>query len=377
MEDKELTSGLKDFFSNEEDSTSGSSRAVGGVGTWLLHLVVFAFAIYSGYHGISATMRYHGGGLGTIAGVVGILVIEVVLIGIYLAYFNRRITGDGQKIAAAATLAIGFTLSCLGIVGDSQMQAGMSMSGWLSAYLMWGLPIAPALMALGAAVVMAAEPGHLRKMKEAAKDDEFAGKKHAKRMAAKEADLMVAQQLANMQLNGKMDAARYALDAYRTPEVQAFIQRSALANMPEMMRAIGVNLPYGTVVEGQVIEPRPVAAPARGDGETAVEQATRMATGINEDAAPKRSILDRLLGRENPDPVNVALVAAIMDAMKDSGELGKNAHDMTEEEKGRFFDMYEQARREAAGQGQPTPAPTAAPVSHANGQEGNGSAPRP
>ena len=32
------------------------------------------------------------------------------------------------------------------------MQAGMEMSGWLESYLTWGLPIAPALMALGAAV---------------------------------------------------------------------------------------------------------------------------------------------------------------------------------------------------------------------------------
>ena len=60
-------------------------------------------------------------GLGMAAGIVGILVIEAVLIGLYLAYFHRRITGDKQKIAAAATAGLGFVLSCLGIVGDSQM----------------------------------------------------------------------------------------------------------------------------------------------------------------------------------------------------------------------------------------------------------------
>ena len=319
MDDQELTSGLQDFFGNEEDSTSGNSRAIGSVGTWLLHLVVFAFAVYSGYHGISATMSYHGDGLGTIAGVVGILVIEAVLIGIYLAYFNRRITGDGQKIVAAATLALGFTLSCLGIIGDSQLQAGMEMSGWLSAYLVWGLPIAPALMALGAAVVMAADPGHLRKMKEAVRDDQFAGTKHEKRMAAKEANLKVAQQLANMQLNGKMDAARYVLAAYRTPEVQDYIRRSALANMPDMMRSIGVDLPYGTVVEGHVIEPSPLAAepPAAENPATPEESAGWLASLRNR---MSRKTAEEPVAPDAPPADNAAVIAAIQDMLQ-RGEL--------------------------------------------------------
>lgn len=70
MEDQELTSGVQDFFA-ETESVGKTGGIVGGVGAWILHLVVFAFAIYSGYHGISATSRYHGGGLGMAAGVVG------------------------------------------------------------------------------------------------------------------------------------------------------------------------------------------------------------------------------------------------------------------------------------------------------------------
>ncbi len=258
MEDQDLTSGVQDFFAEADDS-SKAGGVIGGIGAWILHLVVFAFAIYSGYHGISATARYHGGGLGLFAGVVGILVIEFVIIGIYLAFFNRRITGSGQQIAAGATVALGFTLSCLGIVGDSQMQAGMEVSSWLAAYLAWGLPIAPAFMALGAAAVMATEPRHLRLMTAAVKNEKFAETKHTKQIAAKSADLQVAQNIANMQLNAKMQAGRYLLAAYRSPEAQQHIQRSALAALPELMRAIGVDIPYGTVIDGQTIDP-PAAA---------------------------------------------------------------------------------------------------------------------
>lgn len=264
MEDQDLINGLQDFFA-QDDETGQSGAVMGGVGAWILHLVVFAFAIYSGYHGISATARYHAsGGLGMAAGIIGILVIEVVLIGLYLAYFNRRITGDKQKLAAAATAALGFVLSCLGIIGDSQMQAGIATSGWLNAYLTWGLPIAPAFMALGAAVVMATEPKHLRLMAAAVQDETYQEKRHTSRMAAKSAELTAAEQVANMQLNGKMQAARYLLAAYRSPDVQAHIRASALANLPELMRAIGVDLPYGTVIEGQTIEeppPAPVEPP--------------------------------------------------------------------------------------------------------------------
>ena len=262
MNDQDLTSGLQDFF-NETDSNVGrAAPLVGGIGAWILHLVVFAFAVYSGYHGISATARYHASsGLGMVAGIVGILVIEAVLIGLYLAYFNRRITGSAQKVAAAATALLGFTLSCLGIIGDSQMQAGMAVSPWLSMYLTWGLPIAPALMALGAAVVVGTEPKLLRQMAEAVKNEDFEETKHAKRMAKKSAELTVAQNLANMQLNARMDAARYLLAAHRTPEVQRFIQQSAYANLPELMRAIGVDLPYGTIIDGQVVDRPPAGEP--------------------------------------------------------------------------------------------------------------------
>lgn len=288
MNENELTSGLQDFFAEPAQTGKGHGGYIGGIGALILHLVVFAFAIYSGYHGISATARYHASnGLGMLAGVVGILVIEFVLIGLYLAFFYRRVTGAAQQIAAAATAALGFALSCLGIVADSQLQAGMALSSWLAAYIAWGLPIAPAFMALGAAVVMGLEPKHLRLMREASQREDFEETKHTARLQAKQAELATAKILSNVQLNGRKDAALMVLAAYRSPEVQAWVKQSALGNMPELMRAIGIHLPYGTVIEGQPV-PEPTIPTEPTDAPPPVPT--------------ERTLLDRLLGRNRPAP---------------------------------------------------------------------------
>jgi uncharacterized membrane protein len=290
----DLNGGLQNFF-KDEDSQGRTGGVIGGIGAWILHLVVFAFAFYSAYHGISATARYHAdNGLGMAAGVAGIVVIEVVVIGLYLAYFNRRITGEGQKVAAAATAGLGFVLSCLGIVGDSQMQAGIAVSSWLSSYLTWGLPIAPAFMALGAAVVMATEPKHLRGMQAAVKENDHAAKRHTAQMNARDANLGVAQQIANLQLNSKVQAARYLLSAYRSPDVQRRIQASALAGLPELMRDIGIDVPHGMVIEGQVVEPLPTPpAPTPAPAEA-------------QSTAPRSSWRERVFGRAE-QPVAVVV----------------------------------------------------------------------
>lgn len=288
MNDQDLTSGLQDFFAEQDTNVGNSGGVIGGIGALILHLIVFAFAIYSGYHGIHASAAYREAqGLGNAAGIVGILIIEFTMIGIYLAYFYRRITGSLQKVVAGATFAVGFVLACLGIVGDSQMQAGIPLSSWLASYLAWGLPIAPAIMSLGALATVATEPKLLRQISEALKHEQFEEKKHAKRMLKQDADLRVAEGLANIQLNTKLQAGRYMLSAYRSPEVQAYVQRAALASMPDLMRAIGVDLPHGTIIEGQAI---PMPPPAAVDPE------------LPDEPPARRGIVERLFGNRQAAP---------------------------------------------------------------------------
>ena len=251
-----LNGNMRDFFA--DDGSSAKTPILGGFGALILHLVVIALLIYSGYHGIHASARYRETqGLGNAAGIIGILIIEFVMLGIYLAYFYRRITGDGQKYAAAATFGIGVILVSMGIVGDSLLQAGIALPSWLGTYLTFGLPIAPVIMGMGAAAVLAAEPKLSRQIRAVLKQEDAAEKRHAARMRAEDAKLRVAQSAANLQLNSLQMTAEYAHAAYRAPEVQQAIQAAALANLPELLRGAGIMLPYGTVIEGQTVEPLP------------------------------------------------------------------------------------------------------------------------
>ena len=234
----------KDYF--QQDAPTGPGRAgrvVGGVGMWGLHVAALAFAIYSGYHGISATAAYRaGGGLGQAAGIVGIVVIELVLLSLYLSWHNGRITGAGQSIAAGVTAGAGFILACMGIVADSQLQAGIELSAWLSAYLRWGLPIAPALMALGALLTHELAPAQLRARRESVERDSYAETQFMANMARLAAELDAAKTVANMQLNARAAAAKQVAAWYSSDQAQRAITATALQNAPALLRSIGVEV---------------------------------------------------------------------------------------------------------------------------------------
>lgn len=243
----------KDYFQQETQAGPGrGGRVVGGVGMWGLHLAALTFAIYSGYHGISATARYHAdSGLGMAAGIVGIVTIELVLLSLYLAWHNGRITGAAQSIAAGVTGGVGFILACLGIVADSQLQAGYELSGWLAVYLSWGLPIAPAVMALGALLTHELDPGQLRARREANERVDLEEARFTAHVAGLRADLETARIVANMQLNAKAAAAKQVAAWYGTDQAQRAITATALQNAPNLLRSIGVDVDAADLDQGQ------------------------------------------------------------------------------------------------------------------------------
>jgi len=234
----------KDFFQQETQAGPGrGGRVVGGVGMWGLHLAAVTFALYSGYHGISATVNYRAaGGLGQAAGIVGIVTIELVLLSLYFSWHNGRITGAAQSIAAGVTGAVGFILACMGIVADSQLQAGLELSGWLSAYLHWGLPVAPAVMALGALLVHELDPGQLRARREANERAELEEARFMAHVAGIRAELEAAKTVANMQLNARAAAAKQVAAWYGSDQAQRAITATALKAAPSLLRSIGVDV---------------------------------------------------------------------------------------------------------------------------------------
>jgi len=233
-----------DFFQEEQQTGPGrAGKAVGSIGSWGLHLALITFMIYSGYHGISATATYRAdSGLGMAAGIVGIVTIELVLNSIYLAWHNGKITGAAQSIAAGATFAIGFILACLGIVADSQLQAGLPLSSWLSAYIMWVLPIAPAVMALGALLTHELAPSQLRARRESEKRDDVDEARFKAHMARLLAEMEAAKTVANMQLNARKAAAQQIAQWYSSEQAQRAIVDTARTNAPALLRAIGVDI---------------------------------------------------------------------------------------------------------------------------------------
>ena len=239
----------KDYFTDDKPAGPGrGGRVVGGVGMWGLHLAAIAFAIYSGYHGISATVNYRAStGLGQAAGIVGILVIELVLLSLYLSWHNGRITGAAQSIAAGVTAGAGFILACMGIVADSQLQAGLELSGWLAVYLHWGLPIAPAVMALGALLVHELDPAQLRARRESTERGELEEAKFMAHVARLRADLEAARIVANMQLNAREAAAKQVAAWYGSDQAQRAITATALKSAPALLRSIGVDVDAAAV----------------------------------------------------------------------------------------------------------------------------------
>ena len=231
-----------DFFADEnKNEQSGMSKKMGAIGAWMLHIAKVAFLLYSGVHGIMASIGFASDNLiARLAQIAGVVIIEGVLFGLYLAWHNQKITGDYQTIAAGATYGIGFLLATLGIVADSQTNAGVELSTVMILYMRWGLPIAPAIMALGAILTHELAPGQLlarEKSQELQKHQEEEFKAH---MASLNAELEAKKTVANMQLNARKNVVTRIAAAYNADEVQEAITQTALANLPQLLMSAGI-----------------------------------------------------------------------------------------------------------------------------------------
>ncbi|MBP8056836.1 MAG: hypothetical protein KA314_13445 [Chloroflexi bacterium] len=237
----------EEFFTGvdgQEQSTM--SKTVGGIGSWLLHLVKVMFLLYAMSHGISASLAYAGNHWwAQAAQIVGIVVTGIVLFGLYLLFMNRKIQGARQMIAAAAVYAIGFILECLAIVADSQLNAGQGLSSWLVAYLLWVLPVAPAIMGLGAVIVHALEPEQGRAREQAEQKRQLEDERFNALLDQERAKLNEARAIRAMQGSSRQAVIKQLGNVYASDQVQQAIMQTALANMPALLRAAGIQFDRG------------------------------------------------------------------------------------------------------------------------------------
>jgi hypothetical protein len=259
-----------------------NSATIGNAGHFLLHIVEALFLIYSAYHGIHATTTYRAAaGLGNLAGILGIVAIEVTMLAIYLAWVNHKLSGSKQQIAAFATYAVGFIFACLGIIGDSQLQAGIPVSSWISIYLTTILPAAPAIMAVGGFLIVMTGPEATRRRSEAEDEQDILEDEHNLRMDLRRAEAQAAAQLKAIELDTKLALASQMKQYVSSPAAQSAIIATAERDAPALLRAIGIYITdeppaprrqdphYGTVTIPELRElidlghiPAPVSRPA-------------------------------------------------------------------------------------------------------------------
>lgn len=214
---------------------------VGDIGVWLLHIVFATYAIYSMYHGINATSAYRAvSGPWAIAGIIGIISIELKLAGLYLAAITHKVVGTMMKIVAGTAAAVGFAITVLNIIGDSQMNAGLTPPPWLHFYLTTILPAAPFVAALGSFLVLWFSPWAIRRRAEAEAEQDDAEDAHMMELQIRQAERDAEYATRQVELDTKMALAEQLNRYAKSEEVQGHIAATVAAKGPGILRAAGL-----------------------------------------------------------------------------------------------------------------------------------------
>lgn len=249
---------FEDFGEAKEQSSS--SKAAGTIGLWGLHVCKGLFVAYSATHGVMASLGYAAHNpLAMAAQIAGIIVIELTLVAVYLAFLNHRIGGGGQTIAAIITYAAGFVLASMGIVADSQINAGMPITGWLHTYLLWGLPIAPVIMVLGGLAIHYTDPQSNQMRKAHEQKEELAQLQRDIQIAQARGKVQTARAALSLQQQAQRAVSEQLDQAYREMGVQNAIRERARETLPALLANIGVTLPTTGNLLSPHESPSPVA----------------------------------------------------------------------------------------------------------------------
>lgn len=247
------------FFNNNKKERSQLAEVMAKIAGGGLHLAAITFLLYSGYHGVSASLGFAGtSNLAKIGQIVGIVTNELVLLSLYISIMNEGITGAYQTVAAAVTMAIGFAFSSLGIVADSQLHAGGVLSIWLAVYLQWLLPLSPVVTALGAFFVHMMAPDKIQARREANQQQELEQVKFDAYIAEQKAEMNIAKIAANLQLNARLTAARQVEEWYSGEEAQQAITQHALTNAPALLASIGMTVAPVDKAAAELFKPQAV-----------------------------------------------------------------------------------------------------------------------
>ena len=243
----ETTSNVQDYdvFSDDlflEDDES-NHYTVGRWGKLLLHILKGAFVVYSGAHNIQAAMLATGTTVWAIgAQIVGVLILEAAISGIYMAAIGGKITGKFQTVMAGLFWVIGIVLASMGIVADSRLHADQPLGIVLNWHLSTGLYVAPVIMIVGVALIVFTDPVLSQQI--ANSRDRAAIRRQQVRsvLLAEKANHESRKIVHNIRLGAQKQMAIFARQYYKSEEVQAILKETAIRQLQEVMQQAGIGL---------------------------------------------------------------------------------------------------------------------------------------
>lgn len=240
---------------------------------WLRGAITLFAILVAGYttvHGVNATLHYRAAGtLGTMTGIVGIIVLE----GLFLVLTHGLIHGVFKGSRLHVTLiflasGVALTFMLLNTIIDAQLNAQIALSENLAFYFHYVLPVASVIATVLALAGLYFAPDAERARDESQAINDYRAQRFAGYIAARQAELIVQKAITNAQLGARITAAKTVAAHYNSDDVRRQIERAALDSIPLLLRQIGVN-PAEVNGNGAVnredtapyLEPGPAEAP--------------------------------------------------------------------------------------------------------------------
>lgn len=237
------------------------------IGRWghlLLHVLKGAFVVYSGAHNIQAALLATSGSLWAIAAqIIGVLVLEATISGLYMAGIGGRITGKFQTVIAGLFWVIGITLASMGIVADSRIHAGQELGAVLTWHLNTGLYLAPVIMIIGTALVVFTDPVLSQHIANSRDRAVIQRQKVRSAVIAEKANHESRKIVHNIRLGAQKQMAVFARQYYKTDEVQAVLKETAVKQLQEVMRQAGIPIAANSSNRTSPTEETPDFLPTR------------------------------------------------------------------------------------------------------------------
>lgn len=231
-----------DLFAESETHNS----VLGTWGMYVLHAIKIAFVIYSGAHNIQAALSATGSSIAAVVSqVVGVVILEAAILGIYGAAVYGKITGKFQSVLTAVFWVTGIVLASLGIVADSRVHAGYELTGTLQWHLETGLFIAPVIMAVGTALIVITDPVISQNILNMRDRASIKREKVKAAVIAERANHQSRKIVHNIRLAAQKQLAIEAKKYYKSPEVQEVLQDVAVSQLRSVMLQAGIVIPDG------------------------------------------------------------------------------------------------------------------------------------